>query len=215
MKSSRIIELFFYNKVMKTIKLNKMEKDKAIDILLNGGILAFPTDTVFGLAAMPKREDMDKVYEAKGRSFDKPLPMMCNSIEMIERYAYVSEEAKKIMKAFVPGPLTLIFKKRVEIGDYITNGMKTIGIRVPDDDWILSLLEELDEPLMVTSANLSNHPSLLKWAEVYEQLDGRIDGIVMEDARGDKASTIVDVTSEMKILREGPISIEQILEVLK
>lgn len=172
--------------------------------------MAFPTDTVFGLGSICEEKAMKRIYEAKGRSFDKPLPMMCSSIEMIERYAYVSDEARKIMDRFSPGPLTLIFRKREEIEDFVTNGKDTIGIRMPDDEWILSLIEELDMPLMVTSANISGSGSLLRWEDVYEEMNGKIDGIVMEDAKGDAASTIVDVSADMRILREGPISLEEI-----
>lgn len=172
--------------------------------------MAFPTDTVFGLGSICEKEAMLKVYEAKGRSFDKPLPMMCDSLEMIERYAYVSEDAKKIIEKFVPGPLTIIFRKREEVGSYVTNGKDTIGIRVPDDEWILSIIKDIGKPLMVTSANISGAGSLLKWQDVLDEMDGKIDGIVMEDARGDAASTIIDVTDGIKILREGPISLEEI-----
>ena len=187
-----------------------MDRTQIINAMIEGGILAFPTDTVFGLGSICEKEAMLKVYEAKGRSFDKPLPMMCNSLEMIERYAYVSEDAKKIIEKFVPGPLTIIFRKREEVGSHVTNGKDTIGIRVPDDEWILSIIKDIGKPLMVTSANISGAGSLLKWQDVLDEMDGKIDGIVMEDARGDAASTIIDVTDGIKILREGPISLEEI-----
>ncbi len=195
---------------MQTIRYTKMDRTQIINAMIKGGILAFPTDTVFGLGSICEKEAMLKVYEAKGRSFDKPLPMMCDSLEMIERYAYVSEDAKKIIEKFVPGPLTIIFRKREEVGSYVTNGKDTIGIRVPDDEWILSIIKDIGKPLMVTSANISGAGSLLKWQDVLDEMDGKIDGIVMEDARGDAASTIIDVTDGIKILREGPISLEEI-----
>lgn len=177
--------------------------------------MAFPTDTVFGLGCVINKDAIAKIYEAKGRSFDKPLPMMCNSLEMIESVAEVSEDAKKLIKAFVPGALTLIFNKKPHIEDYVTNGKPTIGIRVPDDEWILDLISKLNQPILVTSANLSDTGSLLKWEDVYNQLNGKIDGIVCADATGETSSTIVDVTNELKILREGPITIEEIKEALR
>lgn len=192
-----------------------MDKQEIINTLMHGGILAFPTDTVFGLASVMEKEAMEKVYEAKGRDKDKPLPMMCSDPEMIRRVAYVGEKAEKIIDRFVPGPLTLILKKREEVADYVTQGRDTIGIRVPDDDFILDLIRELDQPLMVTSANISGDGSLLKWEDVLSSMDSRIDGIVCEDARGDRASTIIDLSGEIKILREGPISLEEIEEVLQ
>ena len=200
---------------METIKYKKMDKNKIINSLISGGILAFPTDTVFGLGCIMDRKAIEKIYVVKGRSFDKPLPMMCSNLKMIEEVAYVSEKAKKIIDAFVPGPLTLIFSKKENVEDYITQGKKTIGIRVPDDEFILDLIDSLNMPLMVTSANNSGEPSLAKWKDVYGIMKGKIDGIVCEDARGEVSSTIIDVSDDIKILREGPISLAQIMEVTK
>ncbi|MBO7677607.1 MAG: threonylcarbamoyl-AMP synthase [Erysipelotrichaceae bacterium] len=199
---------------MKTIKYTKMDKEKIITQLMQGGILAFPTDTVFGLACIMDKEAIRKVYIAKGRDFKKPLPMMCDSLDMIKKVAYVKKTAEKIINKFTPGALTVILNKKEEIDDYITQGNKTIGIRVPDDEWILDLISRIG-PLMVTSANISNEGSLLKWEDVYESMKGKIDGIVCEDARGDRASTIIDLTDKIKILREGPISLDELEEILK
>lgn len=200
---------------METIRYTKMDRQEIINTLMSGGILAFPTDTVFGLACIADESAIKKVYEAKGRDFDKPLPMMCCDLEMIEKYAYVSDKAKKIIERFVPGALTMIFKKKDILEDYVTQGKDTIGIRVPDDSFILELIKQLDQPLMVTSANISNEGSLLKWKDVYESMKNRIDGIVCEDARGEMASTIVDLSGDIKVLREGPISLEEIEEVIR
>ena len=199
---------------METIKYTKMDRDKIINLLISGDILAFPTDTVFGLGCIMDKDAINKIYEAKGRSFDKPLPMMCNDIDMIETVALTDEISKKLISTFTPGPITMIFRKKDEIDDYVTQGKDTIAIRVPDDEFILGLIKQLNKPLMVTSANISDEGSLLKWKDVYKSLKGRIDAIVCEDATGDRASTIVDVSGDLKILREGPISIEEIREVI-
>ena len=207
--------MLYNNLCMETIKYSKSDLDKIINSLLNKGIIAFPTDTVFGLACIMDKQAIDKIYEAKGRSFDKPLPMMCNSLEMIEKVAEVSDSARKIINKFVPGALTLIFNKKECVADYVTNGKPTIGIRVPNDKWILSLIEKLNQPILVTSANLSDTGSLLKWEEVYNQLNEKIDGIVCEDATGQTSSTIIDVTNGVKLLRQGPIDLKDIEEVIK
>ena len=201
---------------MKTIQYTKMDKQEIINILMTGGILAFPTDTVFGLACAMDEEAIRKVYKAKGRDFRKPLPVMCDGPDMIKKIAVVSETAEKIMDRFMPGALTMVFQKREEVDDCFTQGMKTIGIRVPDDEWILDLIGKLGKPIMVTSANISGSGSLLKWEDVYASMKGRIDGIVTENAGGDQASTIIDVSSEeIRVLREGPISIQEIKEALQ
>ncbi len=200
---------------MKTNKLNKIDIDKVITILKNDGIVAFPTDTVFGLACLCSEFAIKKVYEAKGRDFNKPLPMMCSGKAMINTVAYINESSEKLIDKFMPGAITIIFNKKDDVADYITGGKKTIGIRVPDDEWILKLIDKLQEPILVTSANISGNGSLLKWNDVYECMNDKIDAIVCEDARGDKASTIVDCSNDIKILREGPISKEEIMDVVK
>ncbi len=200
---------------MKTIRYTKMDSDKIIELLNRGGLLAMPTDTVFGLACMMDEKAIARVYEAKGRSFDKPLPMMCSSKKMISEVAKISEEAEKIIDRFMPGALTIVFTKKETVADYITNGRKTIGIRMPDDDFILSLIEKLGKPLMVTSANISGNGSLTRWEDVLSAMDGRIEGIICEDARGDKASTIIDVSGDLRLLREGPLSFNEIEECIK
>ncbi len=200
---------------MKTIRYTKMDSDKIIELLNREGLLAMPTDTVFGLACMMDEKAIARVYEAKGRSFDKPLPMMCSSKKMISEVAKISEEAEKIIDRFMPGALTIVFAKKETVADYITNGRKTIGIRMPDDDFILSLIEKLGKPLMVTSANISGNGSLTRWEDVLSAMDGKIEGIICEDARGDKASTIIDVSGDLRLLREGPLSFNEIEECIK
>ena len=195
---------------METIKYTKQDIDIVAKELLNKKIIAFPTDTVFGLACMMDIEAIKKVYIAKGRDFNKPLPMMCDGYGMINDVAYVDEHTKKIINKFMPGALTIVFNKKENVDDYITQGLNTIGIRVPDDEWILSLIKKIGTPIMVTSANISNAGSLLKWEDVYESMNGKIDGIVMDDARGESSSTIIDVTSDLKLLREGPIPFKEI-----
>ncbi len=201
---------------MDTILFSKRDKEDIINLLMSGGILAFPTDTVFGLGCIAEKEAMDKIYEAKGRSFDKPLPMMCDSLDMVKEYAVVNEEAKKIIDRFTPGALTLVMKKKEDTEDYVTNGRDTIAIRIPDDGFILDLIGELKRPLMVTSANISGNGSLLKWEDVLSCMDHKISGIVCEDARGDSASSIIDASGkEIRLLREGPVSMREIKEALQ
>lgn len=201
---------------MKTIKYNRMDVDKIINGLLKGQIIAFPTDTVFGLACIINKEAINRIYQVKGRDFNKPLPMMCSSLDMISKVAYIDNKSQKLINKFMPGAITIIFKKKDVLKDYVTMGKDTIAIRIPDDKWIVDLIDKLNEPLMVTSANISNMGSLCKWEEVYESLKDKIDGIVCEDCKEVSiASTIVDVSAEIKILRSGPISQEDIMEAIK
>lgn len=196
-------------------EVNEIKKTK--EALLKGAIIAFGTDTVFGLACVYDNEKaIKKVYNAKKREAVKALPMMCKDVSMIKDVAYVSDNAFKIMNHFMPGPITIIYKKKAIIPAIATSNKDTIAIRIPNDSYVLSLLKEVDKPLLVTSANISNEQTELKWQEVAKKLDGRIDGIVKKDATGSISSTIVDCTDkEIKILRQGPISEEEIRKVLK
>ena len=201
---------------MKTILYAISDKEELISLLKEGKILAFPTDTVFGLGCIADETAVDSVYAAKGRSFDKALPMMCDSLEMVKKYAVVGKRAEKIIRRFTPGPLTIVLKKKKTVSDLITKGKDTIAIRIPDDAFVLNLIREMKQPLMVTSANISGNGSLLKWEDVLSSMKGKIDGIVCEDAKGSVASSIIDVSGRcIKMLREGPLSLSEIKEALK
>lgn len=179
-----------------------------------GGVIAFPTDTVFGLACIYDDEKaIEKLKAIKKRDAHKPLPMMCANISMMKEVAIMSSEAIKVADSFFPGPLTLILKRRDEVPSFVTNGFATIGIRIPNHEGILKLIEYIGKPLLVTSANISNEPALKYYKDVENSLK-EIDGIIEMDAESELASTIVDMTDGIKILRKGLIKEEDIKRVL-
>ena len=187
---------------------NKENIEEVKNDLLSSKIVAFPTDTVFGLACLTNDEvAKNKIYEAKNRPENKKLPMMVSSMEMLEKYCELNDETRKLFNAFTPGPMTFILKYK--------DSDETVAIRIPDDDWILDLINTVGKPLLVTSANISGEGSLIKYEDVVSQIGDRVDGIVKADARGDKPSTIVDCLNNFKILREGPITKEQIEKIIK
>ena len=198
-------------KVVKSSKMNEI-----ISTIKNGKVVAFPTETVYGLGVkFGSVEALDLLMEAKNRDYSKAITLMVANKQEIENYAYVSHDAKKIISRFMPGMLTLVFKKKEDVDSKMTNGKETIGIRIPDNDFALSLLKEAG-PMLVTSANLSNHPNTTSTKEVLEQLDGRIDLIVDGETNDSIASTVIDVSGkDIKILREGKITQKQIEEVIK
>lgn len=202
----------FYNITMETKLYKKYEIDEIVNALSKGDIIAFPTDTVFGLGCVSDNlESINKIKKAKGRDENKPLPMMCSNIEMIAKVAMVNDKALKILKKYTPGAITVILNKLDSVPSYVTNGFKTIGIRIPNDPMILEIINKLNKPLLVTSANISNTPSLKYYRDVYKELNEKIDGLVMENALSETASTIIDLTSEeIKILRQGIITEEEI-----
>lgn len=200
--------------------MTKVISEESIDIVCetvgNDGVIAFPTETVYGLGVRFDSEiALDKLMEAKERDYSKAITLMVANTNDIEKYAYVSDNAKKIIDAFMPGMITMVFKKKVDVNPVMTNGKDTIGIRIPDSEYVLSLLRKVGA-MLVTSANLSNHPNTTSTKEVLDQLEGRIDLIVDGKTNDNIASTVVDVTGdEVKVLREGKISKEDIEEILK
>lgn len=200
---------------MKTIRYEKSEINKVLEDLKTGKVVAFPTDTVYGLGVIYDKDALEKLKQAKGRAETKPIPTMIASYSQLMMIAEIDEKADKLIRAFMPGAVTLVLKKKDSIPDFVTNGKATIAVRMPDDPFVLSLIEGCG-PLLVSSANRSDEPSALNDQEVLKQLDGRIHAIVAGKASGKKASTIIDVSeADMKILRIGEITETQIRKVLE
>jgi len=185
----------------------------ALDIQLRGGLIAFPTDTVYGLGTSAFNSSaVEKIYTAKGRPFEKAIPVLIgNQEDLIQLTSSMPEMANRLIHKFWPGPLTIIvFKKSTVPGS--VSSTSTIAIRMPDHLFTLELLNQTG-PLAVTSANLSNQPDPTTAEQVLEQLDGRIDLLLDggETPRG-YPSTLVDCTGSLPILlRAGPISEMEIL----
>lgn len=196
---------------------NKSDIDTIALELKNGKVIAFPTDTVYGVSVIyDDLVALENLKLAKGRPETKPIPTMVASLEQIRKIALVDNRALKVIKSFMPGAITIILPKKDEVSDYITNGKKTIAIRMPNDEFILELIDKCGKPLLVSSANLSGGDNSFTTNDVLAQLDGRIDGIVEGTAGGKLASTIVDLTGDnIIILREGPISYEEIVKTLE
>jgi L-threonylcarbamoyladenylate synthase len=188
----------------------------AIDILTSGGLVAFPTDTVYGLAALAFDENaVSRLYEVKERGMDKAIPLLIGDFSHLERVsAGVNPASKKLAKHFWPGPLTLVLPRHPSIPEAVTS-LTTVGVRMPNFGPTQELLR-LTGPLAVTSANISGVGSPSTAPGVQAQLGGRIplilDGGVTP---GGMPSTIVDCTrGQPIIMREGPISLDQILDAL-
>ncbi|MDQ0361098.1 L-threonylcarbamoyladenylate synthase [Breznakia pachnodae] len=198
---------------MKTKIFKKEELSTIKEWIKDGKVIAFPTDTVFGLGVLYSNEEaLKNLKQAKLRDGNKPIPMMVKSIEQLEKVAYVDERVKLLADRFMPGALTLILKRRESVPAYVSDYKDTIALRIPDDNFVLSLLEE---PMLVTSANLSGETPGKNEHDVLLQLNGRIDAIVEGEAKRDIPSTIVDLSSDkVIILREGEICADDINETL-
>ena len=192
--------------------------EKAGEIIRNGRLVAFPTETVYGLGANALDEEAaKKVYEAKGRPSDNPLIVHISNLNMLDDIVtQVPEVAKKLMDAFWPGPMTLIFNKSGLVPKGTTGGLNTVAVRFPNHPIALELIEKSGVSIAAPSANLSGKPSPTMGEHVIDDLDGRIDMIIDGGMVGmGLESTIIDVTSKTPmILRPGFITYEMIKDVI-
>ena len=191
---------------------------QASDILRNGGLVAFPTETVYGLGGDAlQAQASGKIYAAKGRPSDNPLIVHIGELQAVSELAQeVSEDAKKLMKAFWPGPMTLIFKKKEQVPKETTGGLDTVAIRYPNHPVALALIRNSGVYIAAPSANLSGRPSPTKASHVAEDLAGRID-MILDGGSVEIGveSTIIDVSESVPvILRPGYITKEMAEKVV-
>lgn len=204
---------------METKIFSKDQIDDAVALLKKGELVAFPTETVYGLGALATNEKAVKsVYAAKGRPSDNPLIVTVSSPEMMSRYVeQVPEKAKKLIKHFWPGPLTIILKvKDATLPTAVTGGLPTAAFRNPQDNLTQELISKLDAPIVGPSANTSTKPSPTTAQHVFHDLKGKIAGIVDNGPTEiGLESTIIDLSVETPVvLRPGEITPDQLSEVL-
>jgi len=189
---------------------------RAVEILEKGGLVAFPTETVYGLGCNAMNEKaLERLFEVKKRPRNKPLIVGVSKIEQVYEIAEVNELALKLMKLFFPGPLTLILKRR-SIPDLVTGGKNKVAVRMPAHEIPLKLIQGLGKPIVVPSANISGKFTPTKPEHVIEELGGKIDAIVLGDCYLGLESTILDLTVEPpKIVRHGALSVEELSKFLE
>jgi L-threonylcarbamoyladenylate synthase len=188
--------------------------EHAVRILREGGLVAFPTDTVYGLAADPANERaVERVYEVKQRGRDLPLPLLLASVADIDRFAEsVPEIAWRLAEHFLPGGLTMVLRRSDAVSPTVTAGGETVALRVPDHEVPIALARGLGGAIVGTSANLSGAPAPLVADEVSAQLGAAVD-LVIDGGRcpGGTESTVVDLSQGVPVMvREGALSGEDI-----
>jgi len=187
---------------------------QAIDILRRSGLVAYPTDTVYGLGASCLDEAaVAKVYEAKGRPRHLALPLLLSHASQMESVAeFVPEIAWRLAERFLPGGLTLVLHKAPWLPSVLTGGGDKIAVRVPNHPVPIALVQGLGTPITGTSANITGSPSLLTAEEVHKQMGARVDLVVVGGrCPGGVESTVLDVTERLpRILRQGVIPWEEI-----
>ncbi len=184
--------------------------------MIQNKVIIFPTDTVYGIgASIYDKIGMDRIYKIKNRPIDKPLAVLCANLEQIDEICYLTEDAKKLIKAFLPGPLTLILRSKDSI--LPTFGRPTVGVRIPNYDTALDILKE-NGPMATTSVNESGQASMNNYNDIVLEFGSYVDMVYPPSGAKTSSlpSTVVDITKEEPVvLRVGAITLDMINEILK
>ncbi len=179
-------------------------------VLRAGGLVAYPTETVYGLAASAFNSDsITRVFDAKGRPQGQPLPVQVADAREVETLARdIPQAAQALIAAFFPGPLTLVLWRQPSVSLLVTGGGDTVGIRMPDHAIALGVLRAFGGPLVCPSANLTGRRAAMSVSDILEDLDGRIDLVLDGGPTTDRTpSTVLDITAEpARIIRAGKIT---------
>jgi len=189
--------------------------EKAVKIIKNGGVVVYPTDTLYGLGANAlDKGAVKRVFEIKGRKFNKPISIAFSSLEQAKKYVKFNYTALKLAKKFLPGPLTLILPLKKKLPENLTQGKNEIGIRIPDNKIALELIKKSGVPITATSANLSGGKDPVTAKEAIKQIGNKVDLILdAGKCKYSKGSTIVKIADEIEIIREGVIPKEKIYSI--
>ena len=202
--------------IIKDINTDIRFIEEAGKVIRNGGTVAFPTETVYGLGANALDDEaVRKIFIAKGRPQDNPLIIHVSTKEISELVKDVPEVAQKIIDKFWPGPLTVILEKKDIIPNVTSAGLDTVGVRMPNDEIALKLIELSGVPIAAPSANISGRPSPTDIERCEEDLNGRVDFIIgAKKSEIGVESTIVDATGEhLCVLRPGGITLEMLKDI--
>lgn len=190
---------------------------EAGEIIKKGGLVLFPTETVYGLGANGlNSEAVERIFDVKGRKLDNPINLLVSNMQMVEKLAQnITELEYKLMNKFFPGPLTIILEKKDIVPDIVTAGGKTVGIRMPSGEIAKKLVEYAEVPIAAPSANISGKPSGTTFEDVYNDFRNKVDYFI-DGGRcniGIESTIIKVIDGIVHILRPGSITYEQIIEV--
>ena len=203
------MKIFYWKKRIRENELQEVKK-----VLKEGGIIAFPTDTVYGLACDSRNEKaIQKIYQIKRRPAYKPINVLTDSVEKMYRVVdEINHKELELISKYMPGDLTIILKKNNKVPSILTAGIDTIGVRIPNNKVALTILKNYKNPLAVTSCNISGEKSGVEVADFIDAFRNKID-IIIDGGKTDLGvvSTIVRVKEDnnIKILRQGSIEIEE------
>ena len=200
-------------KVFRTETFADTAYDEILSLLRSGAVIAFPTDTAYGLGADPfNNAAIDRIFQIKGRSETKPILLLVSSVAMAESVTEPDGVFYDLVEQFWPGPLTIILQAAKSVPLKVTAGTQTVGVRWPMARFATRLVERFGQPITATSANQSGLPSAITAEEVRSQLGDSIDALIDGGTLPSRvASTLIDLTADPPVLlREGPISFEKL-----
>jgi L-threonylcarbamoyladenylate synthase len=213
----KVIKCTNHKSGCKKCDLREKDMDEIVAVLKSGELVVYPTDTLYGVGADPFNENsVKKVYIAKNRPFDMPLSIAVSNEKMMESIAVLNESARKLIRKFLPGALTIMLTKKPNLPDILTSGSNQIGVRIPNHPFAIRLIDRFG-PITSTSANLHSHPDPVEASVAQKDLKGHI-GICVDCGKTKFAvpSTIIDVSEgSVEIIRKGAISQEQIENALR
>jgi len=196
--------------------LDNSEIENVAKVIKSGGLVVYPTDTLYGLGADPFNDSaVKKVFISKNRPFDMPLSVAVSDVRMLESIAVLNDSARRLISKFLPGPLTILLTKKPSISDLLSSGDNQIGIRIPNHPLALKMIKKVG-PVITTSANLHSHPGPMTIDMAKKDLGNAVELYVdCGKTKCQQGSTIVDVSEgEAAIVRAGVISKEEILNAL-
>lgn len=207
---------------MKTIKINPKEIkpeiiNEAVNVLDKGGVIVYPTDTIYGLGCdIFNRKAVARIFAIKKRDKKKPLSILCPDFKCLSDYAYISNSAFRLIKKLLPGPYTFIFKASNKVPRSLAPKRKTVGIRMPDHKFCLKLTDRLGRPIVTTSVNLSGEDFFTDPKKIKDELAGQIDLILDAGKLVNEPSTVIDLTGDVpEVIRKGKGKVDWIWEILR
>lgn len=196
--------------------------EEACRVLKEGGVIVYPTETLYGIGALAANtEAVKRVFDIKGRQSSKPIPILVKDLGMMEEYAEVEGAALGLIAEFMPGPLTLVLRDKGRLPKEITAGTGKIAVRISSSEFVKNLFSDLDEPITSTSANLSGAPNIFTIKELAEAFSDKVDlimdsGNLSQSGSSALGSTLLDMTqSPPEFLREGDIKVHTLKLALK
>jgi L-threonylcarbamoyladenylate synthase len=200
---------------MKVIKMEtkivEFTNKDLIKCIQDGGVVAFPTETVYGLGCIASKEEaFEEMVRVKNRRPDKPFTLMLSSPSEIGKYAYINEKTQKLIDKYMPGEITLLLKPKEHLPHWVTLSSKYIGVRVAGKEEVCTLIANVKEPMLVTSANISGQVSNADFKGTYEVFNNKIPYIVDGETKSAVPSTIVICDEDIALVREGTIKFDEI-----